>query len=1178
MAESYVHCNAFKVTDYADVPGSGPVQGMCILPNGFTLLSRLGCGVYGLQPWGRGTVRLSLPPSVKSPKGMALLGDKVLLCDAGAHCIWEMPASGKSVSLFIGRPNVPGWRDGDVISNVLFKNPSSIAVSSSGTFVSIADTGNHCIRVLKIAAQGPQAVITVAGRPLPGYIDGFQTASMLNSPNAVIWSSSFMVVTDAGNHAIRLVTEESPGCWRTSTLAGCGKAGVRDGKASTAMFNHPSGVAFTASGALLVADKNNDRIRAVHAGQVTTISGRVGRGAKSNCPLRGAQYSSPTQIMCLGINDTIFLADSNNSKLRMIKKDPSPDWPNPTSRLEVLGAAPDSVPYEILSFDKAQRSYVEDPIKAAQAKRDRHTRPHGNEEGDPFELDSDEGTSPSPLVPRESPRMPRVRTTEEGGPSPSEFKAAAIARKPKLPPRERETAPSPGHAMAQHEVAGVFRRWLSLGSDSEKGMSCTQWLRLLGHCRLLTVRQDRCTVSTAAAGVVFFAAAGTAKRLSFEGFCRALNRLAAAMDPPMQPAHLVWSHILPFTNTTRIKEDPVHDASLIEPRVLTLLAVNEDTLLHIFKHFVDKHKVTCVAGETKREREARGRLLGMAGWLGFLRRFHLLPGLVGRHLAEGFLAQAVSGTLFTALIRNTHSLEEEIEHIRSVELQRRPGAPLLLSFPEFLDALCRLAFHCYHTTPAPEDRLASLLNALSQSDAASFFSQPPLFEVPMQRHESHDSTAAHDIYGTKFATRNPSCKVLLPTLRANIAHGVTDAEASIADSSLATMTQTVEGATLLRSNFSALRGGEPCLSPEAEGWEVQQGLDENEKEALQMSSRRLSFEEDAVPATRSPQKRRRASKARPTSPPKLVTLFEQSATLTQCVAKEENEKEEETMSLTSREFSESAAAKSVDQASSRSVMPLTQTEDSDTTSDNSSSSESGSTHDTSVRTTAMEPSRIEGSSTTSSSTPPSLHPATAEVSVFRETVLTVTSMSSSVQHDDTTMSDSSLSPFSRVSGSPSRQVSSNIVTQIPVTSFAFGSDTLEFESHMSSPASPGKDVWHLDVTGDGGQTESIDLETASSMQKPVVVIATEEQSVSSAASALPVFSTGKVDHPAIRSPTSMPSDTGSETTTHASPQTSIVSTPIAQPHLGTDSTFSTPLVKPSRKVVLSSEDTTSLSE
>ena len=48
-----------------------------------------------------------------------------------------------------------------------------------------------------------------------------------------------------------------------TTVAGCGDCGYRDGPASTAMFNHPFGVAVDGSGAVVVADAGNDCIRRI---------------------------------------------------------------------------------------------------------------------------------------------------------------------------------------------------------------------------------------------------------------------------------------------------------------------------------------------------------------------------------------------------------------------------------------------------------------------------------------------------------------------------------------------------------------------------------------------------------------------------------------------------------------------------------------------------------------------------------------------------------------------------------------------------------------------------------------------------------------------------------------------------------------------------------------------------
>ena len=59
-----------------------------------------------------------------------------------------------------------------------------------------------------------------------------------------------------------------------STLAGTGERGYRNGEGNTAQFSGPRGVAVDGGGNVIVADKNNYRIRKISPqGVVSTLAG-----------------------------------------------------------------------------------------------------------------------------------------------------------------------------------------------------------------------------------------------------------------------------------------------------------------------------------------------------------------------------------------------------------------------------------------------------------------------------------------------------------------------------------------------------------------------------------------------------------------------------------------------------------------------------------------------------------------------------------------------------------------------------------------------------------------------------------------------------------------------------------------------------------------------------------------
>ena len=125
------------------------------------------------------------------------------------------------------------------------------------------------------------------------------TAAQLNFPAGVAATADGgFLIADNDNHRIRRVSAGST----ITTVAGTGVrgAGGDDGPATLAQINDPAGVAATADGGYLIADKDNHRIRRVSAtGTITTAAGAgtlgsvetaAGNGGAAQQPVRGRAH------------------------------------------------------------------------------------------------------------------------------------------------------------------------------------------------------------------------------------------------------------------------------------------------------------------------------------------------------------------------------------------------------------------------------------------------------------------------------------------------------------------------------------------------------------------------------------------------------------------------------------------------------------------------------------------------------------------------------------------------------------------------------------------------------------------------------------------------------------------------------------------------------------------------
>jgi DNA-binding beta-propeller fold protein YncE len=159
-------------------------------------------------------------------------------------------------------------------------------------------------------------VTTLAGQTTGAFADGTGAGASFNflTGVAVIPSSGVIIVADRNNHRIRLVTPLGV----VTTLAGSGQD-FADGTGALARFNFPVGVAFIPStNVIVVADNNNNRIRLVTypGGVVTTLAGQLTGGFADGTGAL-AQFNQPQGVALLS-DGKIVVADLSNNRIRIV--------------------------------------------------------------------------------------------------------------------------------------------------------------------------------------------------------------------------------------------------------------------------------------------------------------------------------------------------------------------------------------------------------------------------------------------------------------------------------------------------------------------------------------------------------------------------------------------------------------------------------------------------------------------------------------------------------------------------------------------------------------------------------------------------------------------------------------------------------------------------------------------
>ena len=237
----------------------------------------------------------------------------IYIADQANHMIRKVDASG-NITTLAGTGTCGYSGDGGPAISAQLCNPSRVAVSSSGLIV-IADTNNHRIRQVDLSGN----ISTVAGMGTCGFNgDGAATQHQLCFPFGVTTDTAGNVyIADEINYRIRKVDATG----NMTTIAGNGTCGYSGdgGSATSAELCDPTGVAADSAGNVYIADKDNQRIRKVSSGTISTVAGGVGvcSFGGDGGPATKAGLCNPFDVAVDG-SGNIYIADSSNQRIREV--------------------------------------------------------------------------------------------------------------------------------------------------------------------------------------------------------------------------------------------------------------------------------------------------------------------------------------------------------------------------------------------------------------------------------------------------------------------------------------------------------------------------------------------------------------------------------------------------------------------------------------------------------------------------------------------------------------------------------------------------------------------------------------------------------------------------------------------------------------------------------------------
>ncbi len=226
-----------------------------------------------------------------SPDGMTINGQDLYLCDTNNSDIRKINVGSGTVTTIAGTANIGGTEDGTG-SAAHFNLPTQIA--TDGTALYVADSGNNSIRRITLADM---KVKTIAGQSgTSGKTEGGVDKSLFAGPRGVAVDKKAIYVADTGNDVIRMIDISS---LQTSTLAGTGEEGDKDGPAAQAQFNNP-GALCTDGAFLYVLDADNHSIRKIDLNaktvtKLTLVNGHIGSGCALTSDGKQLYFSDTTE-------------------------------------------------------------------------------------------------------------------------------------------------------------------------------------------------------------------------------------------------------------------------------------------------------------------------------------------------------------------------------------------------------------------------------------------------------------------------------------------------------------------------------------------------------------------------------------------------------------------------------------------------------------------------------------------------------------------------------------------------------------------------------------------------------------------------------------------------------------------------------------------------------------------
>jgi len=248
------------------------------------------------------------------PQGLALDGTTLYVADTGNHAIRAVDlAAGTVVTLAGTGEQLLGPRVGGPARQTALSSPWDVALVEGTLYVAMA--GTHQLWSMGLDSG---FIVPFAGNGREDLVDGPLDAASMNQPSGLCADGRRLYVADSEASAIRMVEVGAGASVRTIVGEGLFEFGDRDGQGPPEVrLQHPMGLAWH-DGALYIADTYNHKIKRLDP---TTADCRtwLGRGEPGfdDGDVEMATFGEPSGLAVAA--GRLYVADTNNHAIRIVE-------------------------------------------------------------------------------------------------------------------------------------------------------------------------------------------------------------------------------------------------------------------------------------------------------------------------------------------------------------------------------------------------------------------------------------------------------------------------------------------------------------------------------------------------------------------------------------------------------------------------------------------------------------------------------------------------------------------------------------------------------------------------------------------------------------------------------------------------------------------------------------------